>query len=568
MTVAIRTRFMLLIIGLLVFQGITYAQESTPGAYMTQAALSQAVIPTLDRVALAQHFRHAAAIPPTPSSPPFWQVGDHAVFNAINNSASQILKINATVHVISEHLVIWVDDRAHVNDTELGTLAAIFDSQIYGPVRDLWGSEAVPGIDGDPRLHALFAFGLSPAIDAYYYSNNTYPAAVIPSSNEHEMFFFNLDNLGTTNLNTPYIQGVVAHEFQHMIRDHVQSSAAYWMDEGFSTFTQLYLYGTSHTAIYFLTSAGTQLNTWSEDAAINRAHYGAALLFTDYLYERYGLDAIRELSADPSAGLDAVDNVLRRRGTDVNTFFADWTLANYLMDRTTEGGRYGYANLPPELPGAAPRAVVSGYPYVAAATSSQYTADYYVLNNLRDIHQLEITLSAPVTVNLLPTTPASGRSMWYSNRAEFSDTTLTRAFDLRGVTGATLTYHAWYDLEDQWDYGYVMVSADGGGTWNILPTAHTTDANPNDAAYGPGYTGSSPEWIEESVPLDAYAGKEILVRFEVITDDAITQPGLALDDVSIPEIGYFSDFEAGGDDWQPQGWVWMDNTLPQNTWVQ
>ncbi len=36
-------------------------------------------------------------------------------------------------------------------------------------------------------------------------------------------------------------------------------------------------------------------------------------------------------------------------------------------------------------------------------------------------------------------------------------------------------------------------------------------------------------WIEESLSLDAYAGENILVRFEMITDDAVNQAGMAIE---------------------------------------
>ena len=55
----------------------------------------------------------------------------------------------------------------------------------------------------------------------------------------------------------------------------------------------------------------------------------------------------------------------------------------------------------------------------------------------------------------------------------------------------------------------------------------------------------------------------------MITDDAINRPGMALDDVSIPEIGYSDDFEQdSGGDWQAEGWLWTDNRLPQQAWLE
>ncbi|HCU97928.1 MAG TPA: hypothetical protein DGM69_01130, partial [Chloroflexi bacterium] len=37
-----------------------------------------------------------------------------------------------------------------------------------------------------------------------------------------------------------------------------------------------------------------------------------------------------------------------------------------------------------------------------------------------------------------------------------------------------------------------------------------------------------------------------------------------IDDISIEEINYKEDFENGHGDWQSNGWVRLDNMLPQN----
>jgi immune inhibitor A len=59
-----------------------------------------------------------------------------------------------------------------------------------------------------------------------------------------------------------------------------------------------------------------------------------------------------------------------------------------------------------------------------------------------------------------------------------------------------------------------------------------------------------------------------LIRFEYITDDAVNRPGFVLDDVAIPEIGYFSDFEEGEGGWEPAGFIRHANVLPQDWLVQ
>ena len=53
------------------------------------------------------------------------------------------------------------------------------------------------------------------------------------------------------------------------------------------------------------------------------------------------------------------------------------------------------------------------------------------------------------------------------------------------------------------------------------------------------------------------------IRFEYVTDAAVNGEGLLLDDIAIPEIGYFNDFESDSDDWQAAGFVRIQNILPQ-----
>jgi hypothetical protein len=131
-----------------------------------------------------------------------------------------------------------------------------------------------------------------------------------------------------------------------------------------------------------------------------------------------------------------------------------------------------------------------------------------------------------------------------------------------------LDYWVWYDIEEGWDYLYLEVSADGGETWEILRTPSGTDDDPSGNSFGWAYTATSggssrAEWIQESIDLSDYAGQEILLRFEYVTDAAVNGEGLLLDDVSIDAIGYAEDFEDGEGDWQAAGFARIYNRLPQ-----
>jgi hypothetical protein len=537
-----------------------------------EVALNTTAIPVRDRVELAARLRSITDVPARPLNAPARVIGDQKVFSVTNTSENEILRVPSTLRAAGEHIYLWVEDAVNVDITELQTLVDEFDNRIYDAVRELWGSEDIPGIDGDPRVHGLIASGVGNSVAAYFMSDNTLPNEVIASSNEHEMFLINA--AAFNNYSAFDIAGVVAHEFQHMIRANLQMNEETWINEGFSEFTQINLYEPGYGEIYaFLYAPDTQVNGWNEDASLRGANYGAAGLFVTYFHDRYGLPALRQLSEDNAPrGLQAVDNVLTEMGEPgVNVFFADWTLANFLFDPNVATGAYGYRSLYIDT-SEIPRTPVEKYPVLISQIVNQYATDYYELVNFGDAQSLTVEFNAPQTVGVIPASTDDGNRFAYSNRADMSDTRLTRAFDLTGVTSATLEYRLWYHLEDLWDYGYVMVSTDEGVSWDILATDHTRDDNPHLAAYGSAYTGRSgglieAQWVDERVSLDAYAGQEILVRFEVITDDAINQHGMAVDDIRIPEIDYSADFDTVND-WTAEGWIWTDNLLDQHAWVQ
>jgi len=122
------------------------------------------------------------------------------------------------------------------------------------------------------------------------------------------------------------------------------------------------------------------------------------------------------------------------------------------------------------------------------------------------------------------------------------------------------------------DYAYVTASADGGRTWDILTGSHTSQENPLGNSYGPGYTGTSgggnePQWGEETVDLSPYAGKQALLRFEYITDEAVNTDGFAIDDIQVPEAGFSDDAEQETG-WDARGFVRTGNQIPQPYLVQ
>jgi hypothetical protein len=459
---------------------------------------------------------------------------------------------------------MWVQEDVSFDRAALIRSADTFTSHIYPTTRALFGSEWSPGVDGDLRLHILNASSrqMGRSVAGYYSSADEYSRLANPYSNEREMFYVAMD--GGMRPGTEFYDGVLMHEFQHMIHWAADRNEETWLNEGCSELAA-YVGGFDPGGFdyEFLSDPDLQLTTWPELADAS-PHYGGSFLFALYLYGRFGPDLIRELVAHPGNGTQGLDAVLAGYGTDFEGVYGDWLVANYVdgMDLVAEP-RYSYPERsigPPSVDRRHDR-----YPVQRESTVRQYGADYVELAITGD---LAIEFSGQRSARLVEADAHSGEHVWWSNRGDDSDMTLTRSYDLRALTSATLQVQMWYDIEADWDYAYVEVSPDEGATWEILAGPSSTTDNPNGNSFGAAYTGSSGGWIEETFDLSAYAGQQVWVRFEYVTDDAVHRAGWLIDDVCLPELGVCDDLESGPGDWQTRGFVYSDNRVKQRHLIQ
>ena len=536
-------------------------------SYPTVDALNTVTIPANDPIDLARRLRGIDVQYTPPSQPPAWKVGDTQFFNVVNSAKQQEFVINAELRGLSDNVLLWVETSAPISTRLAQQFAELVDASIVQQVQALWGFTEPAGVDGDTRLYILMTSGLDEAVAGYFAEIHAYPRSAVPNSNQHEMMIFNLSALGNYDILNPQVLSIIAHEYQHILRYFRDNNEATWLDEGFSTYTEQVIgwdAGRSQV-VRFLTRPNVQLNQWVADQS-RFPRYGATFLLINYLAERYGLDVLRMLSDEPTDGWQGLDTVLRQvDDISADEFFADWVLANYFLKADTG---YGYTTLWNDLPSARPLANIVTYPYQTTGSLPQYSTDYYTASNLGGATTLTLTITQPDHARLIPTTAFEGNSFYYSVAADSSDVMLTRRFDLSDVESAMMTFRTWYDIEEFWDYGYVMASTDNGATWDILDGITSRLNNPYNRAYGAGYTGKSFGWVPEAISLDAYAGQEILIRFEVITDAASIRHGMAIDDLRIDTIGYVDSFESESELWDAQGWIRTDNRLPQRTWVQ
>jgi len=544
----------------------TPTPSATPSPTPMQGPLEIPAPPDRDLFDLALRFE---LIPPgtTPSvrSEPFnYKEGDVDTFTLFDLQTPGYRTVRAVMRKASEHAYFFFQEGSAVNAEALEIAARDFDALIYATVTDLFGHERSPGIDADPRITILHAD--LRGLGGYVSGSDAFPVAISPRSNQREMVYIDLAiPLGGAQYNA-----VLGHELQHLVHDNADPGEEAWVNEGLSQ-VALEEFGADDGAISaFLLDPDLQLNDWSLLNDDPTPHYGASQLFFRYLLDRFGgREKAHELIHEAADGIAGVDAYLLPYDVSFNDVFADWLAANNL-DLTS--GPYAHQ-------GSLPRGVITTPVSAFGSTEgtvAQFGADYYEIALAQD--QAIFRFDGADTVPALAVQPYSGQAIWWSNRGDSIDSRLTRRFDLTEVRTATLQFWTWYETEEGWDYAYAAVSSDNGLTWLALPGLHTTDFNPLAQAYGPAYTGNSgtkpgrgsaseSRWVQESIDLSAFAGQEILIRFEYVSDDAANLRGFAVDDISIPEIGFFDDAEAAGE-WQAKGFVRLDHPLPQRFILQ
>jgi immune inhibitor A len=565
-----RVVLLVLLLGLLL-PGTPVANKSlalAPGAE-TLATLRQTEIPIRNPVDLARRLLKLTAIP-TVIPAKNYEVGDLEQFIAEDNDKAEQFTVTAQLWYKTAHVFMWFQQGYKPDLAAVKRAADKFEASIYPTVHEYFGTESSPGIDNDQHLYILHVRGLGGALLGYFSSSSEYPRVVMPDSNEHEMFFMNLDAFENSVGSSGY-EGVLAHEFQHMVHHNLDTNEDGWLNEGLSVLSELLNgYPDLGFADAFLSMPDTQLNTWLPDVGANGSHYGAAFLFTTYFLQRFGEDALRALASNPANGLESVARTLQSiKATDpvtnkpvtIEDLFADWVMANLLDNPKVGDGRYAYPRIDSALRAPQMR-TITVTPTVQSLLVTQWGTQY--LDIAKQGHY-KFSLQCDSTVNVVPTDPHSGHWMWWSNRSDFSNMRLTRAFDLTGVSKATLSFWLWHAIEKDWDYSYVEVSTDDGATWEALATQSSTPAGGHSNPYGPaytGYSGGSEErdavWQQETADLTPYAGKKVSIRFEYLTDDVVNEGGMVIDDI----------FESGNDGWIAEGWARIDNVLPQSYVVQ
>jgi hypothetical protein len=546
----------------------TIAATATPPPDLASLIDTRGSPPENDPIALAARYRRTFG--PAPAARPF--AGEPALGSSRDFTIARItgatlahvappdsVTITATLQAVTPHAYFYTDDAIQADPAAAREAAALFESTVWPAVTAAFGEPAAPGVDGDPRIIILQA-DVGGGVGGYYSGDDAYVKAVRPLSNEAEMVY--LDR--TLRPGGAAFNVVLAHEFQHLLQHLNDPGEESWVNEGLSENALLLAGGVASTIDRFALSPETQLNDF--DTTESQARYGAGAAFLRYVADRVGaaagldqagrdavLGGIAREKGDGPAGIDAY-LAAEAPAFTFRSLFADWIVAN-VVDQS----QGPYANLSRTVDAQVRFELTPGDSPPGEAR--QFGTDYYGLTGVYGGGDYVLRFAGVRDVAVLPPVALEEGPVWWSNAGEGVDTTLT--YRARVGAGGVLAFRSWYDIEPWYDFGYVSVSTDGGLTWEALPGDRTTAEDPVRLAVGPGRYGVSgggeePAWVDERVDLSRFAGQDVLLRFEYVTDGGTHGRGWAVRDPRLEGGG--SSLEASPD---AAGWVYVDRPLRQ-----
>jgi hypothetical protein len=387
---------------------------------------------------------------------------------------------------------------------------------------------------------------------------------------------------GSGNIGSPRVrgyEGTFAHEYQHLLESYEDPDETNWINEGLSDWAQT-LVGyvdprlspdhpdaDGHISCFQgfqdpkFGGPENSLTRWGDQGGPEiLCDYGAAYTLMEYLQSHYGNAFMKALHRDDRNGLDSLDNVLSWFGAGVSAQetlhrWAASAALDQVLDRNSgalQGGdpsSFTARTLSSKVNWGnnqaydSPGAPANGSDYVRLRSSKGAWLSSGKIGTIgfRGARTLEpapvewtTDANPPTAVEESTTcgevTPGSGPAALHSGCGDDLDRSLVRKVTVPSA-GGSLTFDALWDIEEGWDFGYAQVSADGGKTWQSLPTADTTSehdpaAQANIVDNLPGFTGESDGWRSQTASLSAWKGKQILVGFRYLTDSAATEAGM------------------------------------------
>jgi len=181
---------------------------------------------------------------------------------------------------------------------------------------------------------------------------------------------------------------------------------------------------------------------------------------------------------------------------------------------------------------------VDGGPFVTleswtTSVNENVTLDFSALTGFSQV-ELMFDFQARATgghmsIDDLTVSSMSSQSIYWSGSGDMKDYGLANEIDLNGLEHPVLSLDTKWSIEDNYDFGFVQVSTDGGVNWTSVANEYTTFDNFTDVQAImdslPGITGSSGGWVTANWDLSEWAGQKVMLRLRYMTDEATNYDG-------------------------------------------
>ena len=286
-------------------------------AYETLTAVTQAIAPPRDPVALAAQLRGIEAPRVAQTEATSYQLRQIETFWVNDVDTDENRQVEARLVYRSELLNMWVEVDVPIDLEDLQEATTVIEQQIIPTNRAFFGTEWLPGIDGDVRMNILHVEDLGRSAVAYFSTADEVVTAVNPYSNERELLTISLDDAA---LGSDAYLATIAHEWQHAIQWHTDPNETGWMSEGLAELAghvNGYEIGRQHD---YVARTDIQLTHLTHNPDTVAYHYAVASLFAIYIYDRFGEAATQALVRDPADGIAGFASL----NVPFDELFADW----------------------------------------------------------------------------------------------------------------------------------------------------------------------------------------------------------------------------------------------------
>ncbi|WP_407282502.1 VWA domain-containing protein [Methanolobus sp. WCC1] len=323
---------------------------------------------------------------------------------------------------------IYIESGYSISMSELTTVCETVDDSIDFIENQL--NAEFPDVDGDSKIYILILDLNSrrPVDEAPFGYFRQGDQLNVNNSNHKDMIYFNINRVD-------HIE-TLPHELTHLSNYYYNDDEELWLNEGLAQYSQLALFGVPQTnsldaRIYWFEQNYSEVNlNWLQydEGTVRDAQYGSSFLFTWYLSEQYGGNAIiSDILTDSDTGIDSVEDALPA-GVTFEEVFSNWLIANYVDDRS-QNESWGYDALDIQINPVDSYTYSGGSHSFSQANMDQWSSAYYRIESTADA--FDVSLDEDFYVNSIRIADGKAAVRGYINDPTNSDvnsnTTVTNA---------------------------------------------------------------------------------------------------------------------------------------------